>query len=739
MIRPRWSWRDVALASAIVLVAFSLRLTYDLQARSSPLFDHPQMDERYHDQWAQAIATGETFIEGPYFRAPLYPALLGVVYKVFGHDYLVPRVIQALLGSLSCGLLFLVGRLVFGRVVGAVAGFVAAGYWMSIYFDGELLIPTLIVFLDLLLVWLLLRAAHARGKVAYGLAGVALGLSAIARPNVLLFGPAIVIWLVVLHRRELIRGLVYVACVTTGCLLVVLPITVRNYVVGHDVVLIASQGGVNFYIGNNPESDGRTAIVPGTPGDWWGGYYATIARAEDARGRPLNPSEVSRYYFSEAWDFIRGQPGKFLVLSGLKLSLFWSRWEISNNKDIYFWTQKFTPIVKLLPIGFGLVGPLGIVGLVVCWRRRGELFPLWGFVVVYMVSVVLFFCTARYRMPVVPPLILLAVNAVFQGVTAVKQGRWKALGGGLAVLSVATVLVFVTPGAEGLRNEAMSYVMLSKAYEEQGQPDLAIENNRKALEADPNYLTGWCNLGTLLGTSDRLPEAIAALRRALRAPPRLKYGETQATVASVHNNLGNALFENGAYTEAIEHYRAAVRLYPPGTQSHALVNLGRALGTAGCNEEALDAFERALRVDPDLATAYVFSARILLAQGRARAGIDALRAAYKRAPQNDTLANNLAWYLATIPGLEKEDRAMAVPLARQAVAQAPGPSPTRLDTLAAALAANGHFAEAVSTVEQAISLAEQDGVSELAEQFRRRCALYKAGKPYVESFTPVAP
>jgi predicted membrane-bound mannosyltransferase len=112
----------LVLFAAIVLLAFALRLTYVLQLRSSPLFEHPQMDELYHDQWAQAIAAGETFNQGPYFRAPLYPAFLGAVYAVFGHDYLAARVIQALLGSLSCGLLFLVGRLVFSRVIGAVAG-----------------------------------------------------------------------------------------------------------------------------------------------------------------------------------------------------------------------------------------------------------------------------------------------------------------------------------------------------------------------------------------------------------------------------------------------------------------------------------------------------------------------------------------------------------------------------------------------------------------------------------------
>ena len=85
-------WQDVVLFAAIVLLAFALRLTYVLQSCSSPLFKHPQMDELYHDEWAQAIAAGETFTEGPYFRAPLYPAFLGADYTVFGHELAELRV-----------------------------------------------------------------------------------------------------------------------------------------------------------------------------------------------------------------------------------------------------------------------------------------------------------------------------------------------------------------------------------------------------------------------------------------------------------------------------------------------------------------------------------------------------------------------------------------------------------------------------------------------------------------------
>jgi len=473
---------DSVIFVAVVVFAFALRALYVGQLTRSPLFDHPTMDARYHDQWARAIVAGQTFIDGPYFRAPLYPFFLAGIYRLFGDGYLGPRLVQALLGSLSCGLVFLLGRAAFSRAVGAVAGFAAALYWVLIYFDGELLITPLIVFLDLLVILLLLRGARKPGALIFGAAGLVLGLSTIARPNVLLFAPAVMVWLVVWSGPRWGRGMAWAVCFGVGALVAVLPVTARNYLVGGDTVLIASQGGVNFYIGNNPDADGKTAIVPGTPPDWWGGYYAAIERAEQALGRKLKPSEVSRYYYGQAWQFIRQHPGQALRLTARKLRLFWIRWEISNNKDVYFWAGHFTPWMRWLPVGFGLVGPLSILGMVLCRRRAAALFPLWGFILVYMVSVVVFFCTARYRVPVLAPLILLSTYAVFWLVGAVRRGRWRAVGGAVLVLVPAALLVNITHGAPRLQHDADSYWKLAAAYQRAGQPDRAIQSYRHALK-----------------------------------------------------------------------------------------------------------------------------------------------------------------------------------------------------------------------------------------------------------------
>jgi len=603
----------------IVLFAFVLRLIYMLQWQECPIFEHPKVDELYHDQWAAAIAAGESFVTGPYFRAPLYPAFLGVIYKVFGHDYLAPRLIQSVLGALSCGLVFLIGRMHFDRRVGAVAGLAAACYWTLIFFDGELLIPSLIVFLDLILICLLSMANRGGSRLIFGLAGAVLGLSAIARPNILLFGPAIAVWLVVKHRRQLLRGIGHIACVAAGCLVVVLPITVRNYVVGDDLVLIASQGGLNFYIGNNPQSDGRTAIAPGGALDFWGSYQRAIQRAEQDLGRELAPSEVSDYYYGLGWEFIRDHPNQAMDLTWLKIRLFWSRWEIANNKCLYFWTDQFAPIVKLLPFGFSVVGPLGIVGLVMCWRRRVELFPLWGFVLVYMLSIVPFFCTARYRMPVVPVLILLAVHTVFSSVSAARERQWTSLVGRGVILVLAAMLVFWTPHDRPSGDDFISLTMLGNLYDDHGDPAAAVETYRKALALAPYDLEACYGFGGALAKLNRLPDGIDVFRRVLSGPQRFRAGQTVSMLASVHSNLANALAQTGAYEEAVGHYRAAIEHNPTGGQGSDQHNLGLVLAALGRIDEAIDAFEQALVVNPDLLPA--------------QAQLDRLRASKTTKPQ----------------------------------------------------------------------------------------------------------
>src|SRR5439155_17987221 len=124
--RARW------ILLGILAVALALRVVYVLQSRASPAFDEPQMDAQYHVEWAQAFAEGRDYQTGPFFRAPLYPWFLGLLFQLFGDDLLLPRLVQAAIGTLSCALVYMVGARAFDRRTGLVAAAIAAAYWILI-------------------------------------------------------------------------------------------------------------------------------------------------------------------------------------------------------------------------------------------------------------------------------------------------------------------------------------------------------------------------------------------------------------------------------------------------------------------------------------------------------------------------------------------------------------------------------------------------------------------------------
>ncbi len=102
----RFTRFDAFAAVIIVLAAMSLRAMHLSAWRANPTFDRPIVDEAYHDQWARAIISGERFIDGPCFRAPAYPYLLAGIYTLFSNGYLAARIIQSMIGALSCGLVY---------------------------------------------------------------------------------------------------------------------------------------------------------------------------------------------------------------------------------------------------------------------------------------------------------------------------------------------------------------------------------------------------------------------------------------------------------------------------------------------------------------------------------------------------------------------------------------------------------------------------------------------------------
>lgn len=709
---------DILWLLLIFAGALTLRLVYAFQLQASPYFAEPVMDPGCHHEWALAFVAGESFWDGPFFRAPLYPWMLGVIYEIFGvENAMAPRVVQAVLGSLSCCLLYMIGRSFFSRAVGVISGFSAATYWILLYYDAELLIPVLIVFLDLLLLWLLLWTRDRRGPLPWIVCGVLLGLSAIARPNILLIAPALVVWIFVLHRSRWRRALGYSFCLFIGSIAPVLPITIYNYIVGDSLVLIATQGGVNFYIGNNPDSDGMSAIIKGDPGQWRECYQAQIDRAEDAMGRELKASEVSQWYTGETLRFMRTQPGAAAALLLKKLAYFWSHWEVSNNQDIRFITSHYTPIVRHLPLTFGIVAPLGMLGLLLTLRRAKDFFPLWGFVLIYMVSVVLFFVTARFRAPVVVVLILLASHAVCWCVGALRAKQWRALGAAALVLAVMGVIAARTPPKvdkwmlQEHKETGISLLHAERFVESERTLSELIKRSavvRHRVDAESWYWLGYARVKL-----KKFSDSIECFRKALALKP--DYPEARGMLAV-------ALVALNRLDEAIEQFERVARDDPDDSAAHA--NLASALARAGRIDDAIKHALRAVELDPSSSQSLVETANLLQSRRRADDAIVLLRAGARRFPDDLPLATALIQALASRPNVAA--RAEAAELAEALCESTGRQNPVVLHVAARAWYADGKLEEALRAEREAVELAARQGQTELLQQCRNALKRYEA-------------
>lgn len=553
------SSKEKLLLLILLAGGIALRLAYLAEIRDNPFFDGPVLDEAVHYRWASQIARGEPwFPDEPFFRAPLYPYFLSLLLRAGRGDLLLPRVVQLLIGATLPLLLYGIGRRLFGRTAAAAGSVILLFYGLAYYFDAGLLIVPILLPLVLLHLGATLRLGERFDRRSGFVAGLFLGLAAVARPNILLFGALAPLLLLVERggRRTASRWLIpYVA----GALLPIAPVFLHNAATG-DPVLIAWQGGTNFWIGNNPESDGMTAIAPGTDGTWWGGYADMIRIAEESAGRPLRRSEVSSYWFRRTLGFFREEPGAAGRLLAKKAYLLVNDFEVSNNQGIYFFRRYSKILDRLMDLGFGVLFPLAAAGFVLVRRdRRTRL--LFLFLGAYGLSIVLFFVTARFRMPIVVLLPLFAGAALARWVRIPRTGVDRPVILSFAVFAAAALLSNSKPAGLDRDRFAQGHYNVGVVHLTARRFDEAIPHFLAALEEEPAYRNARYNLGLCYSYRDRLEEAEAELGAVVREHPR--FAPARPALASVLERRGDRA---GALRQAEE----GLRLEPNSPELLAL-------------------------------------------------------------------------------------------------------------------------------------------------------------------------
>ena len=255
-----------AAAACIFLFLLALLVRGLYLADSAALLYTPEQDgtrmARRYDESALSILRGEGILfpkvpdpaaTGLASRPPGYAMFLASVYAVFGRSFPMVAAVQGVLTSLAVLLIFGFGYRLFGLAAGVLGGLLAA---MSphvaaasslILADSIAPIPLLLGFLVALPV--VQQRSSSRSQILRFLAmGALLGLGVWLRPNVILLGPFAGVFLFFLLGRNK-RALLLASLVALTSLLVVAPITLRNWLVFGEFVPVSINGGITLWQG----------------------------------------------------------------------------------------------------------------------------------------------------------------------------------------------------------------------------------------------------------------------------------------------------------------------------------------------------------------------------------------------------------------------------------------------------------------------------------------------------------
>jgi Dolichyl-phosphate-mannose-protein mannosyltransferase len=342
----RWSGSGPRIAVALFVGALALRLCAVL-VLGDPA--HPQMWE--HGEIARNLYHGHGFaMHWPYttldperrllmnepprwegaWQPPLGPYPIYFAFLAFGDTAraaLLLMFANALLGALTCVLIYATSRLLTGETEARLSGLVSVLFLPSIYavttYSGSSLSQLLVV----VVLYFVLRAVLRPDLRAFAFLGLATGLLALSRSEFLFLGVALAIYAATISLRRVgvarAAGMALVTLATASA--VVLPWAARNYQLFGEPVAVISRPWHEVWRGNNALSIGSTFDASGQ--EIWveRGRFRNISEQLDAI--PYDQKfevRANRVFKASALEFIRDHPGRALSLFLRRVVFVWT-------------------------------------------------------------------------------------------------------------------------------------------------------------------------------------------------------------------------------------------------------------------------------------------------------------------------------------------------------------------------------------------------------------------------------
>jgi len=391
----------------ILLLIFALALSARLFFIANAPYSI-ESDEAEYDRLARCIMESRSYLNSTEsaptsHRPPLYPALLALVYTVFGHSFFIVRLIQALMGSFTACLLYLIAEKIFNRKAALFAGIFSAFYMGYVFYAKFLYTETFFTFLLCLITYLSITAEKP-GIWRFSAIGFLCGFLTLTRSSGFFVPLIVIVAIAAKTRREKILPKAapsYLALLL--CFgFVLLPWTIRNYRAHGRLVPVSTNAGLNIYQAVRPLE---------------GKLFEFGPRDEVAKKAETIPHEAERsdFYTRAAMKAYREDPLGALKVFAMRFLFFWNviDWNVTDGKTVNY--------------HYIFIMPFALLGLILSLKNRKEIF-LPAVLILYFTSLVLVFQGfSRFRMPIDGFLIVIASYGIYEFINLRRKKIYPAL------------------------------------------------------------------------------------------------------------------------------------------------------------------------------------------------------------------------------------------------------------------------------------------------------------------------
>ncbi len=422
------------LLALTLFIAFTLRITSIFYLQFFPTSDAFE----FHTL-AKNLSEGNGFTLDNIptaYRAPGYPLFLSIIYKLFGPNILIGQIAQAVLETLQCFLLYLMGKF----LLSSLAGLITAGFWaafpVSVVQSNFLMPEPLFIFLTgtaLIIIFSKYFKSYT-GKISLGLI---VGCGSLIKPIFILAPLCLFIWMI-LKKTALKETILTISIVSVVAVLTISPWLIRNMLV-FNKPLLSSNGGINFWIGNNADATG-------------GFRFQSANNPFDSISNEMDRDRIG---YQLGLKFIKEHPIKVIALLPKKLAYLFSSESpyiislinrVPHSPSIKYSTlYRETPVILhiIINIHYLFFMIMGIVGFHFLSINNHHGFQLILIIIGYWIIIhLIYFGSHRFHYPLMPFFVLATTSFLIrEKKTPLPTDRYKIFSSAICIIIFLSILI----------------------------------------------------------------------------------------------------------------------------------------------------------------------------------------------------------------------------------------------------------------------------------------------------------